>query len=77
MGSLPFLLGPVITLESLGWFPGLRLGIRLALALALGLGWSLLLRDYRRSTRQVQSHIRLTVFGTFFAAAPLAPAGCF
>jgi hypothetical protein len=72
VGSLPFLFWPVITLQSLGWFAGLCLGVRLALALALGLGWSLLLRDYRRTTRQVQSHIRLTVFGTFFAAAPLA-----
>ena len=72
VGSLPFLLWPVITLESLGWFAGLRLGVRLALALALALGWSLLLRDYRRAPRRVQSHIRLTVFGTLLAAAPLA-----
>jgi hypothetical protein len=40
------------------------------LALALALGWSLLLRDYRRAPRRVQRSIRLTMFGTLLAAAP-------
>lgn len=71
VGTLPFLFWPIIALESQGDFSLLRLGIRLILALAFGLGWMLLLRHYRSSSRLVRQRIRLTVFGTLFAATPL------
>lgn len=70
-GTLPFLLWPIITLESRGEFPLLRSGIRLILAFAFSLGWMLLLRHYRSSSRLVRQRIRLTVFGTLFAVTPL------
>ncbi len=71
VGTLPFLFWPIITLESQGEFSLLRLGIRLILALGFVLGWILLLRHYRSSSRLVRQRIRLTVFGTLFAATPL------
>ncbi len=69
--TLPFLLWSVRTLELQGEFYLLRLGIRMELALAFGLGWALFFRDYGHTSRMVQQRIRLTVFGTLFAAAPL------
>jgi len=71
VGTLPFMFWTIITLESQGDFPLLRSGIRLILALSFGLGWMLLLRHYRSSSRLVRQRIRLTVFGTLFATTPL------
>jgi signal transduction histidine kinase len=70
--SLPYLLFPMEALRTLGWFSGLRLGVRLTLAVALVATVFLLMDRYRRSPQSVvRSNIRVILFGVVFALTPL------
>lgn len=70
--SLPFLAWSMPGLQERGWLFPLRTGIRLSFALSVGLVVLLLFRDYRvRASPAARRCVRLVIFGTLFAFAPL------
>ena len=70
--SVPFLFASITTLQALGWFPFLRLGIRLTVALALISVIILLVSQFRHhSQSETQLRIRLVFSGTVLALTPL------
>ena len=70
--SLPFLLNPIAELQGLGWFPFLRLGVRLTIAFSLVVVIILLISQFFRASQPTTRYrIRLVFSGTVLAFAPL------